>query len=117
MFPSNNGTPVHRLLGTLPNYSSLRVDGCACWSNLGAYNKRKLDLHSKQSVFLAYGIHHKGVKCLKVSTGRVHNSYDVGFDEIIFPFKNLHPNVGVFRMKKSYFLILHFGSLRTGRNY
>jgi histone deacetylase 1/2 len=30
----NNDTPVHRLLGTHPNYSSLRVFGCACWPNL-----------------------------------------------------------------------------------
>jgi histone deacetylase 1/2 len=33
MLPSktiNNETPVHRLLGTKPNYKSLRVFGCAC---------------------------------------------------------------------------------------
>jgi histone deacetylase 1/2 len=49
MLPSrviNNDTPVHRLLGTRPNYSSLRVSGCTCWPNLRPYNKRKLAFRS-----------------------------------------------------------------------
>jgi histone deacetylase 1/2 len=50
MLPSkviNNDTPVHRLLGTRPDYNSLRVFGCACWPNLRPYNKRKLAFRSK----------------------------------------------------------------------
>jgi histone deacetylase 1/2 len=74
MLPSKvigNDTPVHRMLGTRPDYKSLRVFGCACWPNLRHYNKRKLAFRSTQCVFLGYSPRHKGVKCLEVSTGRV----------------------------------------------
>jgi hypothetical protein len=37
---------------------------------------------------------HKGFKCLDVSSGRIHISRDVVFDESIFPFASLHSNVG-----------------------
>jgi hypothetical protein len=103
MLPSkviNNDTPVHRLLGTSPNYSSLRVFGSACWPNLHPYNKRKLAFRSKQFVFLGYSPRHKGVKCLEVSTGRVYISRDVVFDEAVFPFKTLHPNAGALLRKQ-----------------
>jgi histone deacetylase 1/2 len=97
MLPSKvigNDTPVHRLLGTRPDYKSLRVFGCACWPNLRPYNKRKLAFRSTQCVFLGYSPRHKGVKCLEVSTGRVYISRDVVFDEVVFPFQTLHPNAG-----------------------
>jgi hypothetical protein len=95
MLPSkviNNDTLVHRLLGTQPLYSSLRVFRCACWPNLRPYIKRKLAFRSTQCVFGGYSPSQKGVKCLEVSTGRVYISRDVVFDEDVFPFKNLHPN-------------------------
>lgn len=37
---------------------------------------------------------HKGFKCLEPATGRVYISRDVVFDESVYPFANLHPNVG-----------------------
>jgi hypothetical protein len=37
---------------------------------------------------------HKGYKCLEPKTGRVYISRDVVFDEQIFPFEDLHENVG-----------------------
>jgi hypothetical protein len=37
---------------------------------------------------------HKGFKCLDISEGRVYISRDVVFDEIVFPFAQLHPNAG-----------------------
>jgi hypothetical protein len=130
MLPSkiiNNDTPVHRLLGTQSNYSSLRVFGCACWPNLRPYNKRKLAFRSKQCVFLGYSPRHKGVKCLEVATGRVYISRDVVFDESVFPFKTLHPNVGAllrkqillldFSKKKFFSLILPFTILSRVTNY
>ena len=36
---------------------------------------------------------HKGFKCLEPSTGRIYISRDV-FDEIVYPFAQLHPNAG-----------------------
>jgi len=43
---------------------------------------------------LGYSNLHKGFKCLDVAEGRVYISRDVVFDEIVFPFSKLHPNVG-----------------------
>jgi hypothetical protein len=37
-------TPLHKLLGATPYYSSSRVFGCACWPNLRSYNAHKLQL-------------------------------------------------------------------------
>jgi hypothetical protein len=47
-----------------------------------------------QCVFLGYSTHHKGYKCLDVSSGRVYISRDIFFDETVFPFSKLHPNAG-----------------------
>jgi hypothetical protein len=45
-------------------------------------------------VFLGYSQQHKEYKCLEPSAGRVYISHDVVFDETVFPFSKLHPNVG-----------------------
>jgi histone deacetylase 1/2 len=103
MLPSsviNQEIPMTRLLQETPDFSSLRVFGCACWPNLRPYNTRKLAFRSKQCVFIGYGHIHKGVKCLDVSTGRVYISRDVVFDESVFPFSKLHPNAGALLRKE-----------------
>jgi hypothetical protein len=87
--------PLQRLYQVKPNYSSLHIFGCACWSNLRPYNQRKLKFRSKECVFLGYNNINKGFKCLDVSTDRIYISRDVVFDESIFPFAKLHPNAGV----------------------
>jgi hypothetical protein len=46
-------------------------------------------------VFIGYNNLHKGFKCLDPSEGRVYISHDVVFDENVFPFARLHPNVGM----------------------
>jgi len=89
-----NKTPVELLLKEKPQYTSLRVFGCACWPNLRPYNTRKLAFRSTQCVFLGYSAHHKGFKCLEPKTGRIYVSRDVVFDESVFPFSSLHPNAG-----------------------
>jgi histone deacetylase 1/2 len=87
-------TPLERLFNQKPEYSSLRVFGCACWPNLRPYNQHKLEFRSRQCVFIGYSPLHKGFKCLDVSSGRVFISRDVIFDESIFPFSELHSNAG-----------------------
>jgi hypothetical protein len=88
-----NETPHEHLLCQQPDYSLLRTFGCACWPNLRPYNTRKLEFRSKQCVFLGYSNLHKGFKWLDPSIGRVYISRDVVFDEHVFPFSRLHPNV------------------------
>jgi histone deacetylase 1/2 len=90
----NFGTPFEHLFHTKPNYSSLRIFGFACWPNLRPYNNHKLGFRSKECAFLGYNSMHKGFKCLDISTGRVHISRDVVFDEEVFPFSKLHLNDG-----------------------
>jgi hypothetical protein len=86
----NFETPLERLYQVKPDFSSLRVFGCACWPNLRPYNKHKLSFRSKECVFLAIVNLHKGFKCLDIPTGRIYISRDVTFDENVFPFSKLH---------------------------
>jgi hypothetical protein len=87
-------TPLHKLLGATPDYSSFRVFGCACWPNLRPYNSHKLELDPPAVYFLGYSNLHKGFKCLDISKGRIYIYRDVIFDENIFPFATLNPNAG-----------------------
>jgi len=91
----HNETSHDRLLGQPPDYSFLRTFGCACWPNLRPYNERKLAFRSKQCVFLGYSSLHKGFKCLEPSVGRVYISRDVVFDETVFLFSWLNPNLAL----------------------
>ena len=77
----DNETHYARLLKQQPDYSLLRVFGCAYWPNLRPYNTRKLQFRSKRCVFLGYSNQHKGFKCLDQSEGRVYISRNVVFDE------------------------------------
>lgn len=90
----NMQMPIERLFATKPDYSFLRIFGCACWPNLRPYNMHKLAFHSMRCAFLGYSNQHKGYKCLDISSGRVYISRDVIFDETGFPFSELHPNAG-----------------------
>ena len=90
----NFSTPFETLLHEKPDYSMLRVFGCACWPNLRPYNSHKLSFRSKRCVFWGYSNMHKGFKCLDVSAGRIYISRDVIFDEHVFPFSELHANAG-----------------------
>jgi hypothetical protein len=104
-------TPTKRLHGHDPDYSMLRIFGCACWPNLRPYNTRKLAFHSTRRVFLGYSLLHKGYKCLDPGTDRVYISHDVVSDESIFPFSKLHEN-GYARLQKEILLLPEF--LRNG---
>jgi hypothetical protein len=55
-------SPFEKLFGTKPDYSWLKVFGCACWPHLKPYNTKKLEFHSKWCVFLGYSSSHKGYK-------------------------------------------------------
>jgi hypothetical protein len=87
-------TPVHRLFGTTPDYSNLRVFDCACWPNLHPNNSHKLQFRSTHCAIIGYNNLHKGYKCLDTPTTRIYISWDVVFDETIFPFATLNPTAG-----------------------
>ena len=81
----SNKCPFEMLFHKQPNYSHLRVFGCACYPNLRPYNNHKLAFRSTQCIFLGYSLNHKGYKCL-ANSGRVYISRDVIFDESLFPY-------------------------------
>jgi hypothetical protein len=74
------------LFGTTPMYEHLRVFGCTCYPNMSATAPHKLAPRSACCVFLGYSDHHKGYRCLDLSTNRLMISRRVVFDEVVFPF-------------------------------
>jgi histone deacetylase 1/2 len=82
-------TPLELPFQEVPNYTFLKVFGCACWPHLCPYSHRKLEFRSKKCVFLGYSSLHKGYKCLHVPTNHIYISRDVIFDENVFPFSAL----------------------------
>lgn len=64
----NNVSPFEKLFHREPDYSFLRVFGCACWPHLRPYNKHKMDFRSKLCVFLGYSLQHHGYECLHIPT-------------------------------------------------
>jgi hypothetical protein len=74
------------LFGTSPTYEHLRVFGCACYPNMSATTPHKLAPRSALCVFLDYFDHHKGNRCLDLSTNRLVIFRHVVFDQVGFPF-------------------------------
>ena len=84
-----NTTPLHKLFARDPDFSLMRVFGCACYPFLRPFNKHKLDFRSKQCVFLGISNMHRGYKCLDPSTNKIFVSRHVVFDEYVYPFSQL----------------------------
>ena len=78
-------TPLEVLFHSSPNYSMLRVFGCACYPNTRPYNMHKLNFRSTQCTFLGYSLNHKDYKCLDTND-KIFISRDVIFYEHSFPF-------------------------------
>jgi hypothetical protein len=70
-----------------PDYSSLRVFGCLCYT--ASTMSHKLAPWSSACVFLRYSSHHKGYRCIDLSTQHILISLHVVFDESTFPFASL----------------------------
>lgn len=84
-------SPFYVLHNRLPDYSSLRTFGCACYPHLGPYVTNKLMPRSVECVFLGYSLQHKGYRCLDPISQRVYTSRHVIFNEDHFPFANIKP--------------------------
>jgi hypothetical protein len=77
--------PHLALHDTPPVYDHLRVFGCKCYPNLSATTPHKLAPRSALCVFLGYSDHHKGYRCLDLSSNRIISRHVI-FDEAAFPF-------------------------------
>lgn len=80
-------TPHELLFQKPPDYSFLKIFGCACYPWLQPYTKSKLDARSTQCIFLGYSQQHKGYNCFDPVTKRFFVSRYVIFDENLFPFR------------------------------
>ena len=69
-----------------PDYTLLRTFGCRCYPWLNPYVSNKLQPRSVHCVFLGYIPSTKGYRCLDPTTGQIHVSRHVVFDEDVFPF-------------------------------
>ncbi|PKU63401.1 Retrovirus-related Pol polyprotein from transposon TNT 1-94 [Dendrobium catenatum] len=83
---TNQHTPFEMLHKSKPNYTRLRVFGCACFPLSPPHSHHKLQNKSKLSIFLGYSDTYKGYKCLDPATNKVHMSRNLTFDETYFPF-------------------------------
>ncbi|KAG7536467.1 Integrase catalytic core [Arabidopsis suecica] len=82
----NLQSPYHKLFGTPPNYTKLKIFGCSCYPWLRPYNRHKLEDRSLRCAFLGYSNTQSAYLCLHIPTGRLYTSRHVQFDESTFPF-------------------------------
>lgn len=80
----NYVSPFEVLFNKTPNYSFLKVFGCACYPYLGPYKKDKLSPKSTKCIFLGYNPLHKGYRCYENSTQKTYISRHVVFHYTIF---------------------------------
>ena len=86
----NHKSPFECLFHKPPDYTSLRVFGCACYPFLRPYNNYELQFRTFKCLFLGYSSIHKGYKCFHPS-GRIHIAKTVHFDETDYPHVSLFP--------------------------
>ncbi|KAK2978854.1 hypothetical protein RJ640_010424 [Escallonia rubra] len=74
-----NQTPYDRLYGSSPDYSMLKVFGCACFVLLQPHERTKLESRARLCCFIGYGIEHKGYRCWDPISNRLRISRHVVF--------------------------------------
>lgn len=90
----SNCSPFFLIFNHYPDYSFLKVFGCACFHFLKPYNRTKLQFRSAKCLFLGYSNTHRGYKCLHPS-GRLYISYTVHFNHNEFPYHTLFKSSSV----------------------
>ncbi|PKU70162.1 Retrovirus-related Pol polyprotein from transposon TNT 1-94 [Dendrobium catenatum] len=88
---NNLSSPLQLLYNKQPNYTFLKIFGCACFSWIPPVQRHKLEPRSRQCVFLGYSSISKGYKCLDLNTNKIVVSRHVIFDESKFPFQHSAP--------------------------
>lgn len=85
----NNDIPFSRLFNKQPSFTNLRVFGCLCYPHIPS--PHKLAPRSTPCVFLGYPAHHRGYRCLDLSSRKIIISRHVVFNESVFPFGSVTP--------------------------
>ena len=83
-------SPVQKLFHKNFDFSLLKCFGCACFPFLRPYRNKKFSFHSEKCVFIGYSPHHKGYRCLSLTSGKTYISSNVIFHETSFPFAKVH---------------------------
>ncbi|WVY98629.1 hypothetical protein V8G54_030780 [Vigna mungo] len=86
----SNESPFTRLFGHPPDYSTLRIFGCACYVHLPPHECTKLTAQSVECAFLGYSPHQKGFLCYDPNLNRTRVSRNVIFLESVYFFANHH---------------------------
>ena len=74
-------SPFEKLFGLVPDVTTLKVFGSACYPLLRPYNHNKLQDRTDQCVFIGYTLDYKGYMCYHIASARVYVSRHVIFDE------------------------------------
>ena len=61
-------SPLEALFLIKSNFPSLKVFGCACYPNVRAFNKHKLQFRTTKCTFIGYSLIHKGYVWFPEST-------------------------------------------------
>lgn len=112
----DNISPYSKLFAQTPDYSFLRMFGCACYPLLRPYTPHKLTFCRKQCVFIGYSSHHHGYHCLDTVAHKIYISCSVAFDEHTFPAKgwpssSLPATLGISRPGMSFDLTPFYSQL------
>jgi peptidoglycan hydrolase-like protein with peptidoglycan-binding domain len=87
--------PLQHLYQVKPNYSSLRIFGCACWPNLTPTTKENSSFAPKNVFSLDTATFIKGSNVWMLALVASIFLGMLSLMKVFFPFAKLHPNAGV----------------------
>ena len=80
----NGVTPYECFHSKKPDVSHLRIFGCTAYMHVPKETRKKWDSKTKKCTFVGYSLTSKGYRLYDASTGKIHISRDVLFDESSF---------------------------------
>ena len=102
---THNKSPFELLYDQTPDYSSLRVFGCACFISLSPRERTKLQPRTRLCCFLGYGVSQKGFRCYDPISHRLCVSRHIEFWEHR-PFTSLQQFPASFSLESPIFIDL-----------
>ncbi|WVZ17516.1 hypothetical protein V8G54_010498 [Vigna mungo] len=107
----SNESPFTRLFGHPPDYSTLRIFGCACYVHIPPHERTKLTAQFVECAFLGYSPHQKGFLCDDPNLHRIRVSRNVIFLESVYFFANHHDS-----FSSPIFVLPLFSNSSTGQS-